>query len=124
MKKCSPSTSHENGLRAEDLALHYLIDKNYIFIAQRYKKAGGEIDLIMHKNDTLVMIEVKFRKIIYNAAESVTKLKRHRIIQTAQKFMMENQDFIKQFPYMRFDVILLNHKDEIHHIKNAFGETE
>ena len=117
-------SSHENGLRAEELALQCLIHKNYVLIARRYKKAGGEIDLIMHKNKTLIMIEVKFRKVIYTAAESVTLLKQRRILDTAQKFMMENQDFIKQFPYMRFDVILLNHKGEIHHIKNAFGETE
>lgn len=122
MKKNTLS-HHVKGLRAETFALQYLLHKNYNLIAQRYKKAGGEIDLIMHKNSTLIIVEVRFRKIIYNAAESITKIKQQRIFQTAQKFMIDNPDFIKQFPYLRFDVILLNHEDEIHHIKNAFGET-
>ncbi len=117
-------SKHQAGLRAEEITLEYLIQKNYTLVARRYKKSGGEIDLIMCKNNILVMVEVRFRQGLYTAAESVTKLKQMRILQTAKKFMMENEAFIKQFPYMRFDVILLNHKDEIHHIKNAFGETE
>lgn len=117
-------SKHQAGLRAEKMALQYLIQKNYTLIAQRYKKSGGEIDLILHKNNILVMVEVRFRQGLYTAAESITQTKQMRILQTAQKFIMENEAFTKQFPYMRFDVILLNHKDEIHHIKNAFGETE
>lgn len=115
-----PHQTHEKGLEAENAALTYLENKGFVIIAKRFKRRGGEIDLIATKAKSICFIEVRYRKNFSLAAESITPQKQKRLIQTAEKFIQENSDFIKEFPYMCFDVILLNNQKNIRHITNAF----
>ena len=52
---------HGRGLRAETLALIVLMLKGYRPLARRYAAAGGEIDLIVARGDTIAFVEVKAR---------------------------------------------------------------
>jgi len=78
----------------------------------------GELDLIMDDNNTLVIVEVRFRKNnnYGSAAESVTKTKQNRIILTTQTFISERN---VKCP-IRFDVIAISGNGNIDWIKNAF----
>jgi hypothetical protein len=54
--------AHRFGLAAETLAAFYLRCKGYRILAQRYRNAQGEIDLLARKGATLVAVEVKARR--------------------------------------------------------------
>ncbi len=106
------------GNLGEDLAKVYLEKKGYKVLESQYLTPMGEIDIIAMDKDTLVFIEVKYRKSTNkgNPLESITKAKQRKIIKTAYYYIVAN----KVKGNMRFDAIgILN--EEITHIENAFG---
>ncbi len=52
----------ETGLAGEELALGYLLKKNYQLIARNFSTRFGEIDLVMSDKNTIVFVEVKTKK--------------------------------------------------------------
>lgn len=92
------------GQVAEQTALAFLTSRGLKLLAQNYRTKTGEIDIIMLDSDTLVFVEVRYRKSnrYGSGAESVTLAKRRRIINTARHFLMK-----KKYGDMRcrFDVI-------------------
>ncbi|MDH5357823.1 MAG: YraN family protein [Gammaproteobacteria bacterium] len=78
-------TVHCTGAQAEQMALTYLEQQGLSVIDQNYHSRRAEIDLIMVDKDTLVFIEVRFRKSekYGSALESVNYQKQTRIIRTA-----------------------------------------
>lgn len=114
----------ERGKKAEEIALCYLKKQGYDFIAQRYRVQGGEIDLLMTKDTFLVLIEVRLRKTLALAAESINFRKKQNLTKTLMHFIMRQPSVLQDFPNVRFDVILIDKDARIKHIENAFGETE
>lgn len=116
------SSSKIIGKNAENLAQDYLHQQGLDFITANYKCKSGEIDLIMQDCDTLVFIEVKYRKACNygNGVDTVTKAKQRKIIRTASYYLITNNLFDK-VP-CRFDVIAFsgNANSEIQWIKDAF----
>jgi putative endonuclease len=53
--------TESRGRTAEALALMALMLKGYRPLATRFRAAGGEIDLIVRRGDTVVFVEVKAR---------------------------------------------------------------
>ncbi|MCF6264235.1 MAG: YraN family protein [Xanthomonadales bacterium] len=85
----------------------------------------GEIDLIMQADDSLVFVEVRYRKNTHfgSAAESVTTEKQQRLIYAAEFFLQRNPA-LAELP-CRFDVIAIEsnintNAVEYNWIKNAF----
>jgi len=76
--------------------------------------------LILCEGETLVFVEVKYRKSTKNgpACEAVTKKKQRTIYKCAEYYLYRNRQFAN-VP-CRFDVIEIN-GNEIHWLKNAFG---
>jgi putative endonuclease len=54
--------NRKTGGIGEQLALEYLLSKNYELITMNYSTKYGEIDLIMKDRDILVFVEVKTKK--------------------------------------------------------------
>jgi len=106
------------GELAEKQALTYLKNQGLIFVAQNYSCKHGELDLIMKDKDTLVIVEVRFRKnnIYGSALESVTKKKQNRIINTTHIYLSK----FEYIPLIRFDIIAITGNSKIEWIKNAF----
>ena len=107
----------------EKVALDYLTDKKLIKIKRNYQCKVGEIDLIMIDNETIVFIEVKYRKNSdwVSAVESVTKSKQRKIIKAAQLFLLQNKKY-KDWN-CRFDVVSIQGNEqnpEIDWIEHAF----
>ncbi len=75
-----------------------LLDRSY---TTRY----GEIDLIMRDGDTIVFVEVRYRKHAAHgsAAESVTASKRQKLIKAAELWLAAYEK--KSHSSCRFDVI-------------------
>ncbi|MDX2064664.1 MAG: YraN family protein [Fimbriimonadaceae bacterium] len=80
----------ELGRLAEDRAAEYLLSLGYSLITRRWKRAGGEIDLVAMDGETLVFVEVKatlaagFRP---EAAFSDTKVA--RLLHVSEQYVRE-----------------------------------
>src|SRR5262249_56356775 len=66
------------GKHGEDLACRELERRGYAIVARRYRRRGGEIDIIARDGETVVFVEVKARDdLAYGAgADAITALKR------------------------------------------------
>lgn len=107
------------GNKAETQACAYLQAKGLKLITKNFSTKSGEIDLIMDDNDTLVFIEVRYRKNtdFGGAAASVTPKKQQRIIKAALAY----QQHSAPQSAMRFDVIAIEGSEmKIEWIKSAF----
>lgn len=107
------------GNKAEDQACQYLQSKGLTLITSNFATKAGEVDLIMKDTDTLVFIEVRYRKDARfgGAAASVTSKKQQRIIKAALAY----QQCHSPQSAMRFDVVAIEGADmEINWIKSAF----
>jgi len=115
------SNRSTKGRVAEQLACDYLIKNGLKLIDKNFHSRYGEIDLIMQQQNTLVFIEVRYRKNqnYGGAKESVTPSKQQKIQKTALFYMQQ-----KGREYnARFDVVAMsgNNKNlNIEWIKNAF----
>ena len=98
--------NNSKGVIAEKKALSYLLAQGLILIHQNYYCRFGEIDLIMQEQDTLVFIEVRYRKSgdFGGALASINQTKKRKIINTAKHFLAQ----LTHEPYCRFDAIALN----------------
>jgi putative endonuclease len=92
------------GKTGEDLACRELERRGYAIVARRYRRRGGELDIIARDGPTLVFVEVKARdgRAFGEAAEAVTGFKRRRITQIALDYMMRHH--LADCP-CRFDVV-------------------
>ena len=115
--------TREKGLEFEDQALKYLTEQGLKLVDRNVHFSTGELDLIMRERDTLVFVEVRFRKHkrYGGAAASIGWDKQQKLVATAQLYL--KQQFKNQPPPCRFDVIAIE-GDSKHHlqwIKNAIG---
>ena len=55
------SNGHSLGEWGEEIALQFLQKCGYRCLDQRFRRPGGEIDLVMRRGDLLVFVEVKNR---------------------------------------------------------------
>ena len=75
------------GHRAEWIALLFLLAKGYRPLARRYAAAGGEIDLIVRRGDTIAFVEVKARGMMDEALSAITATKRRRFSRAARAWL-------------------------------------
>ena len=112
----------ELGKWGEAYALQYLLSQGYILRARNFKFNRMEIDLILIKERTLVVVEVKTR----HSAEfgepwrAVNWAKQKQLIRVANYYTKS-----VQWPYeVRFDVLSIVHNSnhtDLTHIQNAFS---
>ena len=110
------------GKTGEDLACVELQKRGYAIIARRYRRRGGEIDIVARDGSTTVFVEVKARdgRAFGEAAEAVTAFKRRRITQLALDYMTRHH--LSERP-CRFDVVSIHFESgrpEIEVFQNAF----
>jgi putative endonuclease len=97
--------SYTQGVKAEKQALLFLEQQGLTLVCQNYYCQLGEIDLIMIDDDTLVFIEVRYRKNSQfgGALASITPTKQKKIIKTARYYLTQYDDE----PYCRFDAVAI-----------------
>ena len=119
-----PQTSQQlSGKQYEELACKYLCKQGLKLLTRNYHCRRGEIDLIMRDKESLVFVEVRYRRQSRygSASESVNWQKQQRLIAAAEHYLLHE---FKTQPAARFDVIAINGiKDaiELEWIHNAFG---
>lgn len=113
----------KKGADAETRAQHYLERQGLRTLQRNYHCRGGEIDLIMQYRDTLVFVEVRYRRQsrFGSAAESVTHTKQQKIIRAASHWLSRHQ---RHTSPCRFDVLTLTGEDgaQIEWISDAFQQ--
>lgn len=113
--------TRKKGKIGEEIAVKYLLSKNYTILHRNFSVQTGEIDIVAEENKAIVFVEVKYRKnTLYGyPAEAVNFKKQSRILETAEYYIMytglEERD-------IRFDVIEILGR-RINHIENAFCST-
>ncbi len=107
------------GQRKERLAESFLIAQGLRSVARNHRCRFGEIDLVMREQDTLVFVEVRYRRSnrFGGAAASVDTHKQHRLIQAARDYLMRHPTPLA----CRFDVVAIGAADEIQWIRQAFS---
>ncbi|HDM8153830.1 TPA: YraN family protein [Vibrio harveyi] len=112
------------GNQYETLAKRYLQRQGLRFLDQNFLTKVGEIDLIFQQGETIVFVEVKYRKndAFGSAAEMVTYAKMRKLVKTAQIWLSQQKCSAHTIDY-RFDVIAIHDSGrDINWIQNAISE--
>jgi len=98
----------QRGARAEQLARNYLEQQGLYFRQANFRCRRGEIDLIMQDGDTLVFVEVRYRRNSRygTAAETVDRHKQRKLVTTALFYLQSNPQLARLSG--RFDVIAIS----------------
>ncbi len=78
------------GLRAETAAVLLLRLKGYSILSRRYLGAGGEIDIIAMRGQSIAFIEVKARPTYELAVLSITAAQVQRMSRAARHWLARN----------------------------------
>lgn len=96
------------GNAQESKAARYLASQGLKLLCRNFSSRHGEIDLIMTDSNTLVFVEVRYRRSEHfgGALNSVTSIKQKRIRLTAAHYLQTHPQLQCS---CRFDVIGLTH---------------
>jgi putative endonuclease len=117
-------SAQQRGNAAEALARQHLEQQGLRLLAQNWRCRLGELDLVMLDADTVVFVEVRYRRHSAwgGAAESVDARKREKLSRAAQHFLQQESRWAKH--PCRFDVIAINADSQapaqLNWIQNAF----
>ena len=119
-----PRSSAETGKDAEQQALEHLQRQGLRLLAQNWLCKRGELDLVMLDGDTVVFVEVRYRKHAQwgGALASIDGRKRQKLILAAQFFLQKEHRWADCS--CRFDVVAMESTPsgtaDLTWLKNAF----
>jgi putative endonuclease len=124
---CFPSRARsERGLRnhlaghaAEASVARHYEDRGIPIAARNWRGSGGEIDLIGHDGDQVIVVEVKHSKTRDLAASHVTPAQVARIFQTVEEYL--DTEPLGSLTDVRIDLALVDGTGRIEVIENAFA---
>ena len=113
------------GQFGEEKAAKYLTSSGYEILSRNFRCKAGEIDIVAKekaRDNLIVFFEVKTRK---NRAfglpcESVTALKMQKIKKAIRVYTRANKHIIKDLRIDVIEILILNKKTYIRHLKNIF----
>lgn len=101
-------SSRERGQDAELACCKYLQQQGLKLLAKNYHGRRGELDLVMQDSNTMVFVEVRYRKNnnYGGALESITGSKQEKLRITAEQYLQQ-ETALKNG---RFDVVAMSEK--------------
>ncbi|MGY3686061.1 YraN family protein [Vibrio coralliilyticus] len=117
-------SKRQSGEHYEALAEQYLIRQGLSPIERNFHSKSGELDLIMQEGSTIVFVEVRYRSNQHygHAAETVTQSKMHKLIKTANVWLMKQGKSAHTTDF-RFDLVAMHQQGkQIEWIKNAITQ--
>jgi len=124
----SRKQAYRYGLAAEKIARLYLMCKGYRIVAERYRNAHGEIDLLAVKGKTLVAVEVKARQSLKQCEETIPPWKQQKIARAMEGVLAGHGAMSGKITGLaggwqhniRFDVVWIAPWQWPYHIKDAW----
>lgn len=113
---------NETGLKGEQIAEKFLLNKGYAILHRNWRFERKEIDLIAAKDELLVFVEVKTRKNFdFGFPEEFVDARKQGLMrQAAEAYTAEHTQYIT----IRFDIVsICFDKDEVKditHFEDAF----
>ncbi len=100
-------TNTAKGIKGEEIASRFLLEKGYIILEKNYRFRRAEIDIILQKENILVFVEVKSRsdKTFGEPELAVNNKKKILLRAAAENYIFEN-NWLKE---IRFDIISITH---------------
>lgn len=92
------------GQKGESVAVNYLKQKGYRILKRNWRYRLNEIDIIACKQDVLVFVEVRGRKLgaLQSGYDSIDKRKKERLLVAAKAYLRR----LNPHPsFFRFDVV-------------------
>lgn len=109
--------SHLSGKAAEDSVLRAYAEHGHRLLCRRWRGPGGEIDLVLSKNEEIIFVEVKSSASFDGAASHLSQRQIGRLMASAEAAL---GFFAKgSLTPMRFDVALVDGTGRIDVIPNA-----
>ncbi len=106
------------GRFAEYAVIVWLSLKGYRVLGQRLKTPHGEIDILCATRETLVIVEVKARKHLDDAAASLSAHQQKRLRNAASYLVSRYPRYASRA--IRFDCCLVTWYMRVRHIQHAF----
>ncbi len=116
------SKHNKIGIKGEQIAADYLLNKGYNILYRNWRSGKKEIDIIAVKNDILAIVEIKTRtgSDLLFPEEAVTRHKQELLKSAAIDFADQHPGYIN----IRFDIIgVIMDGDsikEVKHFEEAF----
>ncbi|MGC6432368.1 MAG: YraN family protein [Jejuia sp.] len=112
---------NELGKKGEQLAVDFLLKKDYDIIERNYRFEKAEVDIIAQKGDVLAIIEVKTRSTAdFGDPQDFVKPKQIKnLVKAVDEYVSVNDLDVE----VRFDIIAIVKEKEgynIEHLENAF----
>ena len=112
---------NELGKFGEELAVEYLLEKNYIILENNWRYQKGEVDIIAQKGNVLASVEVKTRSTKeFGDPQDFVKPKKIKLLVTAMNEYVIQKDLDVE---VRFDIIAITKTQsdfDIEHLEDAF----
>ncbi|MCA0131415.1 YraN family protein [Winogradskyella alexanderae] len=112
---------NELGKKGEQLAVDFLVDKNYQIIERNYRFDKAEVDIIAKKKNILAIVEVKTRSSsdFGNPQDFVKPKQIKNLVKAVNEYLIENNLDTE----VRFDIIAIVEEKasfKVEHLKDAF----
>jgi len=114
----------QRGRQAEELAAEHLTSQGFVIEATNWRCQVGELDVVAHRDDLLVVVEVRSATTpwLSSPAETVNIAKQRRVCRAADAYLQRRPGAAAE--RIRFDVMAVRFLPEggaeLLHIENAF----
>lgn len=112
--------AHYAGVAAEHRIAQDYERRGFTVARRRWRGAGGEIDLIVQDGNALIFVEIKQRRGLDRAAESLSAGQMRRLCRAAEEYIGSQP--LGSLTEVRFDVALLDTRGDMRILENAFGQ--
>ncbi|MBA5723758.1 YraN family protein [Candidatus Liberibacter sp.] len=106
------------GRFAENFSALFLLIKGWKIIALRYRNPFGEIDIIASRKNLVIFVEVKARKTVHAAIDSISYTSRKRIRTAGEAWIAKQIN--GQYLSYRYDIIAVTPWRLPKHLPDAF----
>lgn len=116
------SKHNETGIKGEQIAEKFLLDKGYLLLHRNWRAGKKEVDIIVLKADVVIFVEVKARtgQAFGYPEDAVGYSKQDFLKKAAEAYL----DSYPQYSKIQFDIISINFNTqevyEIVHFEDAF----
>lgn len=113
------------GRKAETHVARWLKLRRWKLLAERFKVAEGEVDIIARRKDIIAFVEVKQREKLPLIEDVITQTNITRVMAAAEIWVEQNFESLGTDFEIRFDLALIegavNPLSKVKYIENAFS---